>query len=389
MKYISKLLKVNELSLSFWAVIFFVFDIIHVLVEYFLPELRLIGDVGSIAAIPKLAFCILVYIVFVLSTITNDLHRSLFMLLTAVLIILMWEFKGAYYTLFQLKYLSKLITPILLFILIQDLRKYNRLLFMYLVYITLQGMVVVVATIWDIDLFRTYYPPRFGYSGLYVGANQLAFFYTLGMIVPLYLTDFIKQKYRVIVFSICALAALFSGAKASWYSLFSFVLFILIFDRKNLKIDNTVLGYGSVLFSVVILITFFLSKDWFVDLAEKHGVLMMLTSNRSNMLLNYKFERIISEFNWHSYLIGGANPGSDYIEMDVVDLFLFTGVLGLILYFYFLFKTLFKFSRSNKLGIFVVYQFLFIGFFSGSTFANGINLILLPITCNIIQNKFN
>ncbi len=383
------LLNIDDRFLMRWAILFIVFDVVHVVIDHLVPELSLIGSIASVAAIPKFIFCILITLIFIIKRTKKNWQAFVTLSAMIILILLFWNSRGQYYALSQLKYLSKLITPLLLFSLIKKKETLEKTIRVYLVFIVLQGLVVTLSTVFDLSIFRTYSPPRFGYSGLYVGRNQLAFFYTLGLILPLYLSEFIKQKYQYTIFVLCVLAAMFSGAKAVWYSLFSTLLFFIVFDVKRFRLKRITWFICGLSFVVICGLVFILTKDWFQAVVNKKGLFYMLTSSRSSALLDYKFIKVTSGYEWYNYFIGGANAGKDYIEMDLVDLFLFTGVLGVVLYLTFLFKTIFNFSSKNKLGWFVAFQFLFIGFFSGNTFASGINLILLAVVCKLIQDKFN
>jgi predicted permease len=73
--------------------------------------------------------------------------------------------------------------------------------------------------------------------------------------------------------------------------------------------------------------------------------------------------------------------------MDIIDLFLFGGIVGSVVYYWALFKTLFDFKRDNYLGWFLVGMFFFIGGIAGHFFASGVNALYLVIVCYFLQNS--
>ena len=110
----------------------------------------------------------------------------------------------------------------------------------------------------------------------------------------------------------------------------------------------------------------------------------MITSKR-NVLLEERLPALFEKWHWYNYLFGGVNPANSLVEMDIVDLFLYGGIIGSLIYYALLFKTIFAFSRNNYLGWFLVSQYFLIGGLAGHVFVSGINAIYLVITSYYLQ----
>jgi hypothetical protein len=99
---------------------------------------------------------------------------------------------------------------------------------------------------------------------------------------------------------------------------------------------------------------------------------------RTDLIAN-SAQSTIDLWKGYNYLIGGSLEQFPLVEMDVIDLFLLAGVLGVIVYFYLLFKFLFVFQKGNKLAWAFVVSFLLIGALAGHVYASGINSIVIVV----------
>lgn len=282
-------------------------------------------------------------------------------------------------------HVAKLALPFVLFDLISKLsvNKESKVFRLYVVLILVQSITVIIAFLLKIDLFLTYDHHRFGYSGLLCAQNEASFYYLLAIVFLLmrWIVTAKKSNLYIILLVLCASVLL--GSKAVFIFFISLIIFVVLVQHRYNRI-----GLGLFLFSIGCVISWglYLSGyfDFYISYWQKANWLTMITSFR-NLLVQERLPAVFENWSWYNYLFGGVNPATSFVEMDVIDLFTFGGIVGSLLYFYFLFKTLFKFSRKNYLGWFLVSQYFLIGGLAGHVFASGINAIYLALTCYYLQ----
>ncbi|WP_430812595.1 MULTISPECIES: hypothetical protein [unclassified Carboxylicivirga] len=124
--------------------------------------------------------------------------------------------------------------------------------------------------------------------------------------------------------------------------------------------------------------------DFYRTFLQEADLLTMITSFR-NLLILERLPAVFENWSWYNYLFGGVNPATSFVEMDMIDMFTYGGIVGSGIYYWVLFKTLFKFKMNNYLGWFLVSQYFIIGGLAGHVFASGINAIYLALTCYYLQ----
>lgn len=286
-----------------------------------------------------------------------------------------------------LKESNKFIFPILLFLLLKKSclkTDYFDIIFKLIFFSS--AIIVVLSFIFDISYFYTYNSNRFGFKPPLATQNEITFFWMIGVT---YFGAKLLQKFEpftFLIFIIVLFSAVILGTKGIFLFMVNSAIFLIFFLLK-ISLFNKI-AFGLI---IALLFVFFLNVSgvlsFFFELQQNEGVLFALTSKRSELIIG-KFIPLIESWNWHNYLIGGAFNGFPITEMDVLDLFLVSGLIGSIIYFYLLFNTLFKFLRGNKLGYFFASQYVLIGALAGHFYSSGINSLFFAGLCFYLQQYF-
>ncbi|WP_430815365.1 hypothetical protein [Carboxylicivirga sp. RSCT41] len=280
---------------------------------------------------------------------------------------------------------AKLILPFILFDIIKHVRieSVNKVFNVFAALIALQSVVVIIAFLFGIDFFLTYGDNRFGYIGLIEARNEATFYYAIAVIFLLRQWQVKKTKLHLILMSLALIASALLGTKAVFILHASLMIYMALSQNKfnKLVLLSVLFVLGSIL---LYSFYYFGAFDFFIEYLHQSDWLTMITSFR-NLLIQERLPVVFSKWEWYNYLFGGINPTNSYVEMDIIDLFTFSGLVGSIIFYWMLFKSLFKFSKKNYLGWFLVSQYIIIGGLAGHVFASGINAIYLALTCYYLQ----
>ncbi|MFN2261072.1 MAG: hypothetical protein ABR595_03285 [Psychroflexus sp.] len=203
---------------------------------------------------------------------------------------------------------------------------------------------IILGFIFDIPEFRTYGANRFGYGGVLTKSSDTSYF----LIMAFLFFEIFKSKFRYsyLYLLLCVVCTLISGTKASLLFLAFFVIYKLF--SKDFKLNKAqIIGVLISVLAVVIIAFAFMKKtlqntyNIFYNLYEKEGVISALTSFRSRKFKEY-IEVYSQEWSWLNYIFGGKTGYYLNIEFDFVDLFIFFGIVGAILYLWLYYKIIFK-----------------------------------------------
>ena len=280
---------------------------------------------------------------------------------------------------------NKYMFPIIIFMAIKSMQldlKYTKPVF-EAVYI-FSALIVLVSFLSNWTYFHTYGGERFGYKPPLATQNEITFFWMIGVIYFVQKLLSKKNIVNVIILFLVMLASMFLGTKAVLLFGVCLALFVVVFLIRDRNVK------ALIFISMLIIITavFYFSGlyDFFFDIYKEKGIWYAVTSKR-NVLLTEEALPMLKSWSWYNYLIGGAVDKFPVTEMDIIDLFLFGGVVGSVLYYWLLFKTIFHFSKNNYIGWFLVSQYFLIGGLAGHVFASGINAIYLALTSYYLQKE--
>ena len=179
------------------------------------------------------------------------------------------------------------------------------------------------------------------------------------------------------------LAASILGTKAILLFIFCYLIYLLVFHARLSLVKIAALGIVILMvMGVFVYLTGIYS--FFIERSENQGVLYAITSKRSTYI-GQNVIPLLNDFKFWNYFIGGNYFKIPLTEMDLIDAFLFLGLIGVCIYILLLKRTLFAFTLENKTGLFFVSQYILIGALAGHLFTSGINAIYVALLVNYIQ----
>ncbi|MCU4158211.1 hypothetical protein J1N10_19710 [Carboxylicivirga sp. A043] len=281
---------------------------------------------------------------------------------------------------------NKYIFPVIVFWAFSLSRSKHVLKVFELIYLV-SAVVVINAFLTDNGLFYTYGQIRFGFKPMIAAHNEATLFWIIGIV---YQVDKLKKEKKFqnfIPFITIVIASVLLGTKA-------IVLFYLMISAWGLikvsSISNLYkwIGVAFIFTSLSFFVYYSGIYHFFEERFHTQGILYSLTSMRNEIIVS-RVIPTLNNWNWYNYFIGGYFQKLPIAEMDLVDLFVFYGGLGALIYFTLIFKTLFAFSRDNLLGLFFVSQYILIGALAGHFFTSGTNAVYIVILCIYLQGKFD
>ncbi len=232
-------------------------------------------------------------------------------------------------------------------------------------------LISIFGLLFNIPFFATYGSNRFGYDGVFFWANDATTFQIIATII----SWVIYSRFKSICFLLSTLfiivGGLLLGTKAYW--LFLCLLFIIIL-YVNLR---TALKFLLIVtpFAIIIIL---ISHSYFGELVSNRGWLYALTSSR-NLRVDLMREIVTSMFTTFNFLFGTGEIKAFLSETDLLDLFYYSGLSGLFLYFAALFYLLRDCRPNSIIKWLLVSIILVISFTAGHFIGNGSNSIYLAI----------
>ena len=186
---------------------------------------------------------------------------------------------------------------------------------------------------------------------------------------------------------VLVLAATLLGTKGAYLFLILLVIVDLFFRQKKRVLTYTIVLFAILMFSLFskqIAMNMIKFMNLPPEIYGGRGPLTMFASKR-DLLLNDALEYMQAKWNTINYLIGGTDFRFAKVEIEIVDIFLFFGLVGLFVYFVFL-KSHFvikKNSITNSLLVLV----LLIGTLSGNLVPSITNATFFAITFLYLRNQ--
>lgn len=222
----------------------------------------------------------------------------------------------------------------------------------------------------ELNIFRTYghiqnldegwIDQRFGYDGLLLEQNNATYFYIIGFVCTYWLYKYKKLNAIFVMFGF--ISCFIVGTK-SLYAAIGLISVLLLVKSRKMRI---LLG-GVSLFILILYIT--LNSEIF-SLFNYNTLNSILSGRLNNFTLH--ISPLISKFGFSEYIFGiqGAEPSKYLVEMEVVDLMVFFGVVGTVLYIFILAKECVYIARNSQLIIskVTIILILLVSFFSGHLF---------------------
>lgn len=250
---------------------------------------------------------------------------------------------------------------------------------------------MVLGAIFQIELFNSYRILRFGYDGLFNKVNEVSYFYII-LLVSLYfklITQKKNQQKNRLLFFYVASVSLLLGTKTILLFLGLLLLFHTAVIAQQAKLFRKLLVvpflFFVIFFKEIIQYCFHLFPFWKM-LSEKYSLITLLFSTRDlafYRLLNY-FE---TNWNWVNYFIGGPYyaPNFHRSEMDIFDLFIFFGGVGLVVYLYCIGN--YFLEKKNILRNTLVIIVFICGFLGGGLLLSMLSVIYLFLVAQMMQKE--
>jgi len=275
--------------------------------------------------------------------------------------------------------LFKYLFPLILYLLAIDIlslpTKEQNKIFKYFRYVlSFNALLILYGVFFGSIVLQTYGSKyRYGFDGLIFAQNEASYIFILAVFTVYYRRFYLKIKewfFWIIIISSLAVAT------KAVYLTFILLLLYHIFTRVPLK---KVLTYGLtgiltfyLVFNTIVNKIFVNSYDVFMYGYRREGLLFALTSGR-NEFIEEKLEPLIFNI-WTTpnFLFGGQDVTEFYMEMGFLDLFLFFGLLGSIIYCYIFFKLFQKIDFDLNFKIFLFFVIVSIIATAGHFFTSGI-----------------
>ena len=246
---------------------------------------------------------------------------------------------------------------------------------MVLLVLSINSLLILCGFLFNVDIFQSFPgSKRFGYSGLFIKSGESVLLYLLASIY--FYIKFLKGKsiWPVIYFCI---VALLSGKKIAILILPLFYIVHFCFQSRFKQFYRVfgILGLTSILMfkNVILEYTVKLFPFWEVLLKERGFWTVIFSTRDLNFYKTFNF--IVEYWTPLNYLFGGTNYNQLRIEIDPFDLFVFLGLVGLILYLLFVKNKYLAPIKNNTINYLVV-GFLIIGMIYGAFL---FNILLMTI----------
>ncbi|MFK2819100.1 hypothetical protein U0L90_03160 [Flavobacteriaceae sp. LMIT009] len=241
------------------------------------------------------------------------------------------------------------------------------------------------------EILKAYpFSNRFGYNGFFVKTSEASYLYIL-LIIATYFDYLVKRTNGILCLYFIFIAFLL-GTKAIWIFVGLVILLHFLYNESKVVKKGFIIG----LTSAVIVTLFFWTK--FIELIinvfpygskmyQEHGIITILLSTRDILLINaIDFFKINGT--WLMYLFGGNNLRDIGVEFEFIDIFLFFGLLGLIVYALLIKRSFFHPLSKNtynqhKLLLFL--SLMLVAFFAGNFFMSIISSIFAFVIFRLID----
>lgn len=267
-------------------------------------------------------------------------------------------------------------------------------IFVFKYLILINSFFILIGFLFDIELFRSYNRgDRFGYQGFLVYHSEAGYIYFIAVVLFYSFYRETKRKYDLyaLLFLITTMSLI--GTKKAYLLLLLFFIFTAydnykIMLKHKTKILCSLLGFLILGFSAknyfyrLIIIKFSVLYNVYRD----RGFITFFFSYRDNKIKNGIVPFIDENWSIMNYVFGGPIFKIFRPEMELFDIYLFFGIVGIIIYSLFL-KDLYL-DFKGKYFYLITFGVLLATFFSGNFFAS-VNVSIIYITCiKYYKNNF-
>ena len=257
----------------------------------------------------------------------------------------------------------------------KDKNLLNKLYKLFKWLVLINAILILISALFELRIFNTYYRGRFGFNGIILSQGFIPFFYLTATTLFWALKD---KKMLLLVL----LLSILSGVKGVYFGVCLLLGLLVILNHKYSKsFKIKVLGLLAIAF-IGLLMGLFLTPI-FKEVIESNSLLTAIFSFRIENTIT-----LLNHINLDNYnlLIGTLSLKQVRLEMQISDIILFFGLIGLfayIIFFYFLQKSLVKDSISKAFFI----STLVLSALSGNLLYIPMSSILMFLVLIALYNK--
>jgi len=229
--------------------------------------------------------------------------------------------------------------------------------------IILNSVIIVFGIVFNIRFLETYSGERFGYDGLFITSATATYFYMIALFYIFY--SFLKHRKIHKLSILVVIPALVVGTKSIYLFIALLFIFYLLYQKpqknriKNLFFLVFVL---SVLFVILLIII-----PSFLEISKTNGLLSAILSYRNSLFIDKTLPFIQKNWSNVNYFIGGLGIFKYRTQMGFVDLYIFFGGLGFLVYLWAYYKAMFK-EKIDQNSLFIMISFGIVIFLGGNFF---------------------
>jgi hypothetical protein len=253
-------------------------------------------------------------------------------------------------------------------------------------FLWVNNLLIITSFIFGIALFKTYSGDRWGYNGLFMASANSTYFYLMAILY--FLIRYPKKYFKNSLFWLSLVACFLNGTKSIYFGILLFGL-ISLASFKIPKKKKLIFIVGVFIFGALSIFLLFTS-ELFTKIIHEEGWVTAILSYRDELFIERTLPYLQENWNIWQYFTGGLSDPFIRPQMEIIDLFLYFGVLGMLLYLYIFLKNYFNFNLNNQQRAFFVVLFL-VPVISGNFFYNAsvpIYLIFLKLlVLNLNKNR--
>ncbi|RKE98840.1 hypothetical protein [Ichthyenterobacterium magnum] len=277
----------------------------------------------------KLGFILyaLLFIITHLKIVLKNTKLVIFSLLALIILfVLKFNFSDRYLYEF-IRYVFMLIVFPLLYYVYNN-KTHNLLTSLYLIFrgfIIANALAILISLMFDVAVFNSYRGSRFGYNGFILSQGITPYVYLAATVL------FWKIKDRAMLI-ITIITSLLSGIKGVYFAEFLVIVLLLIFN-KELNKTTKIKGMLMSILAFILSITLLFKLPNFEKAYKVKGFISTLFSQRTDNAIDIINSITVENYN---VLIGVTKLSKVRLELQIADLLLFFGVLGLLVYILFI-----------------------------------------------------
>lgn len=217
--------------------------------------------------------------------------------------------------------------------------------------VILNSIIVITTIVFDLPIFKTYYN-RFGSSGAFMTPSMITYFNAFAL--TYFLHKYINKRKNLIELILVSIVCFLTGTKALIFffllTLFHFTLLQRLYAKKSFYMFFFGLIVLLILLKDKITEFIFVNFKPLLVVYEERGLISSLTSLRDVNFRNNFFPVISEKWSLYNFLFGGTDFEIYRVEFEIFDVFLFFGIVGMLLYLFFYFKNIMNFNKMKRFG---------------------------------------